>query len=109
MSSEAADEDDGRERAASAVGTHGRLACLEEDEEGLAVVEVTLAGATAGAVPLRRLLRLGPPTNLNSRGVWTWAMVEVSVCSDVQMSRWFQCLVFPELPSQENVEKPNNS
>lgn len=65
----------GGERTPASEGLHVLLACLDEDtEEDEAVV--ALLDATTGAVPLRRLLRLGPPTNLNSRGVWIWAIVK---------------------------------
>lgn len=65
----------GGERTPTSEDPQVLLACLEEVAEEDEVV-VALLEAAMGAVPLRRLLRLGPPTNLNSRGVWTWAIVK---------------------------------
>lgn len=69
---------DGGERT-PVEGPHVLFACLAEgdvDEEDVGPA-VAFEVVAVGTVPLRRLLRLGPPTNLNSRGVWTWAMLTV--------------------------------
>jgi hypothetical protein len=85
MAAAAPSDEAGGERTTPVEDTHDRLACLEDDDGDNAVVATALLDAATGAVPLRRLLRLGPPTNLNSRGVWTWAMVKGFRCFRVSL------------------------